>query len=84
MAKAIYSLKILLFRDQFPLRSAEKLFWSSVFIYNKYLRRSLVQRSPNPILAPNQDLELIKSLVMYSKIDKDVAEKALTKLLNHL
>lgn len=77
MAKSIYCLKIRLFRDQFPLTEEEKNGIEDIclFIVNIYVKAWF--NSHKPILAPNQDLHLLKTLVEYRLIDKEIADKAL-------
>lgn len=84
MAKAIYSLKIYLFRDQFSLTDLEKKGITDIclFIINIYVKAWF--NAPKPTLAPNQDLQLLKSFVNYRQIDKELADRALSKMINHL
>lgn len=84
MAKAIYCLKIYLFRNQFSLTDLERKAIEDIclFIINIYVKAWF--NAHEPTLAPNQDLQLLKSLVQYRIIDKEVADKALSKIINHL
>lgn len=84
MAKAIYSLKIFVFRGQFSLSDSEIDAIRSIclFIINVYVK--VWFNAPNAAMAPNQDLQLLKILVNYEKIDGDISKVALSKLINHL
>lgn len=84
MAKAIYCLKIYLFRDQFSLTDLERKAIEDIclFIINIYVKAWF--NAHKPTLAPNQDLQLLKFLIQYRIIDKEVADKALSTIINHL
>lgn len=84
MSKAIYCLKIYLFEDQFSLSVLERKGIKDIclFIINIYIKAWFTAH--NPTLAPNQDLQLLKSLVQYRSIDKEISDKALSKMVNHL
>lgn len=79
MAKAIYCLKIQLFRDQFKLTSQEQeaLEALCVFIVRVYCKTWF--NAPRACLAPKQDLDLIENLLKYESIDKKYQKKELTK-----
>ena len=64
MAKAIYSLKIFVFRDQFSLTDSERDVIRSIcfFIINVYVK--VWFNASKATLAPNQDLHLLKTLIM--------------------
>lgn len=84
MAKAIYSLKIFIFRNQFSLNDSEIDVIRSIclFIINVYVKYWF--NAPKATLAPNQDLQLFKTLLNYERIDGDISRVALSKLINHL
>lgn len=84
MAKAIYCLKIQLFRDQFKLTSQEQeaLEALCVFIVRVYCKTWF--NAPRACLAPKQDLDLIENLLKYESIDKKISEKGINKMINHL
>ncbi|ESO10916.1 hypothetical protein HELRODRAFT_167432 [Helobdella robusta] len=84
MAKAIYSLKINLFREQFQLTIFEKQGFHDIclFIINIYVKVWL--DAPKPALAPNQDLQLLKSLVNYNKVNKFISDISVSKFINHI
>ena len=67
MAKAIYSLKIYMFREVFKLTNTEKkaLFDLCLFIVFVYIESWF--KVPLAIKAPNQDLNFIKKLFEYKK-----------------
>lgn len=83
MAKAIYSLKIFLFRDQFlSYRDLNSMRDICLFLIIVYV--STWFRTPLAVMAPNEDLKFIKKIIQYSEIDRDISEIALGKFLNHL
>lgn len=84
MAKAIYSLKKIIFRDQFSLSDSETDGIRSIclFIINVYIK--VWFNAPKATLAPIQDLQLLKTLINYEKIDGDISKVALSKCINHL
>lgn len=84
MAKAIYSLKMFIFREQFYMTEEE---FSSVrdicvFIVNLYV--NMWFQSSHAITAPNNDLEFIKNVIKYTYIDQGISETVLRKYLLHL
>lgn len=84
MAKAIYSLKIFMFRDQFSLskREINGLRQVCIFIILIYIRVWFT--SPLAIQATNNDLQLLKKLLVSKKLNSSVSQKALKKLSDHL
>lgn len=84
MAKAIYCLKIYIFEEQFSLSVSESMGIKDIclFIINIYIKAWFTAH--NPTMAPNQELKLVKSLVQYRSINKEIADKALSKIVNHL
>jgi hypothetical protein len=84
MAKGLYSLKIFLFRNVFKLTTREinQLRDICIFIIRIYVKAWF--RAPFAIEAPLQDLNLIKALLEYEKINKKISQAALKKLKNHL
>lgn len=84
MAKAIYSLKIYLFRDQFKLKPNEEtgLLQVCQFIVFVYIEAWFT--APLAIKAPNNDLKFIKILWEYREIDSALSETSLKKFKNHL
>ena len=81
MSKAIYSLKIYLFRDSFGLTTKEKkgIFEVCQFIVFIYIKAWYT--AALAVKSPNNDLKLIKQLSDY---ETDIAKVALHKLQNHL
>lgn len=84
MAKAIYCLKIFIFRDTFELKSKEKegIGMICTFIVKIYIKIWFI--APISIKASYCDFQLIKTLYDYRSIDKKISEIALNKLLDHL
>lgn len=84
MAKAIYSLKIFLFRDQFSLTNRELNGLRDVCI-------SLIKLYVKPwfectkaINAPLQDFDFVKNVVKYSENDSAISAAVVKKMTNHL
>lgn len=84
MGKAIYILKIYLFREQFTLskRESNGLRDICVFLVRLYVKAWFT--CTKAILAPNQDINFLKDSIAYAKIDPAVSEAVLHKWKNHL
>lgn len=84
MAKAIYCLKIFLFRKQFKITQKEEKELKRIccFIVKCYAKPWF--SSTNAIIAPMNDIYFLKTLNAYKTDDKEVAEKAISKIINHL
>ncbi|XP_039315242.1 uncharacterized protein LOC120359881 isoform X1 [Solenopsis invicta] len=84
MAKAIYCLKIYMFRQQFKLTHKEEKALRRIccFIIKCYAEAWF--SAPNAIEAPLNDINFLKKLIAYKIDDKLVAEKAINKFINHL
>lgn len=86
MAKIIYSFKICLFKNQLTevidkenIMKFEKF---SLFVSLVYVKPWLESTCASD--APFNDLQLLKSIKKYEKIDKEIADVAILKLKNHL
>lgn len=84
MARAIYSLKMFLFRSQLALSVEEEsaLRDISLFIATVYVIPWL--RCSGAVKAPKQDLCFLKSLKSYERIDETISRAALKKFTQHL
>lgn len=84
MAKAIYCLKLFIFRDQFKLTKKEHKAITEicVFVVTIYVRCWF--QAPLATSAPMNDMWLLKSLKKFENINKVMSKKALTKFLGHL
>lgn len=84
MAKAIYCLKIYLFRAQFNLTARELNGIRAIceFIVRLYVK--VWFSAPLAALAPNLDFNLLIQLHSYSRIDKDISRVAVKKMCGHL
>lgn len=84
MAKAIYSLKIFLSRNQFILTTDEEngIRDICIFITKLYLKAWI--QAPVAAEAPRQDHEFLKNLYAYNTINENVSRVALRKFCNHL
>lgn len=84
MSKAIFSIKMFLFRTAFKMSKSDqdKLYAVCKFIVFRYLTHWYT--APLAISAPNNDLKLIKSLIEFKNIDKSISDATLHKFRNHL
>lgn len=84
MSKAICSLKIFLFRDQFDLSAQEKknLRRICIFVISFYVK--VWFNSTSAIQAPNNDLEFMKILIQSKTTDPPVLQRACQKMIEHL
>ncbi|KAL4104515.1 hypothetical protein QTP88_019810 [Uroleucon formosanum] len=84
MSKAIYSIKIFLFRNEFKLTLKENnaLRDLCIFIVRIYIKQWFCARAA--ALAPNMDLQFIKDIILYEVIDEQISKSALKKMCGHL
>ena len=84
MMKAIYTLKIYLFREQFQLSKSEIQGISAVchFIVTIYIKAWFTSTRANK--APQHDIQFLQSLSNYAKVDPIIAEATVSKFINHL
>jgi len=84
MAKAIYTLKLYLFRTEFKLSTLEEksLFQITSFIVKCYVIYWIY--AVEAASAPLNDIKFIRELKKYEEIDKNVSEVAISKFINHL
>lgn len=84
MARALYCLKIYLFKHQLKLtkkdeKAVREICIFTVMIYIKYWFQASTSQS-----APRNDLQLLKDLKAFESVNKNLATIALKKILNHL
>jgi hypothetical protein len=84
MAKALYSLKIFLFREQFDLTKRELYSLREICIFLVMLYVKVWFEAPNPVEAPYNDFKFLEALVAYKSINKEVSEAAIKKFVGHL
>lgn len=84
MSKAIYSLKIFLFRDEFNMTAKEKVGFRDICVFLVTLYVKAWNQAPIAAKAPSQDLQFLKDLYEYRKIDKNISRVTLHKFCNHL
>ena len=84
MAKAIYSLKIYLFRDEFELSQKELngLRHLCIFIVTLYLKAWY--SSTSATAAANHDLQFMKNLLEYKDINSLISSATCEKMISHL
>lgn len=83
MAKAIYSLKMFLFRGQFHLNARETKGLRDMCIFLIRIYVKVWFGCTNAVAAPNQDLEFIKTVIRYADFDNAVSQVILNKMKNH-
>lgn len=84
LSKAIYCLKIYLFKSQFKLAKVElpKLTQICIFIVDVYIKGWY--NAPISIYAPYQDFMFLNCLLDFKRINVKFSEAASTKFLRHL
>ena len=80
MAKAIYCLKIYLFRGEFTLTKEEKIGIRDICIFLAELYLKAWIQSPMAAKAPRLDLEFLKNLNAYREVDNKISRCAINKL----
>lgn len=84
MSKALYSLKIYLFRKQFhlPENQMQGLGVLNVFLIRYYIK--LWFQSSDPCVAARIDLQFLQDMIRYIKVDENMAKLILQKFSRHL
>lgn len=84
MSKAIYCLKIFIFRQEYKLnkREYDSISDICIFIVRCYVRAWF--NAPNACFAPRQDLQFLHDLYAYKTIDEKLSEVTQKKFINHL
>lgn len=84
MAKALYCLKIFIFRNQFSMSSAEfnAILEISLFILKIYIKPWI--EAPIAAKAPFNDLNFAKNVMNYSVFNTLISQEVTKKILNHL
>lgn len=84
MAKAIYSLKMFMFREQIELTAKEKSGLADICVF--IIRFYLVYwfRCVRAIEAPFRDLTLLRDIRLTRKTDSDLSDEIVRKFINHL
>lgn len=84
MAKAIYSLKIFILREQFEFDAGELKGIRDVCIFLVRLYVKVWFSCTTAINAARHDLNFIKEAIAYSSIDEEISQLILKKISNHL
>lgn len=84
MAKAIYSLKMYLFRQSFKLTNKEVKGLLEICQFIVFVYLEMWYTASQSIEAPTNDLKTITKLCEYKNVDEKIAVTALNKLRNHL
>ncbi|GBP27014.1 hypothetical protein EVAR_11247_1 [Eumeta japonica] len=84
MAKAIYCLKIFLFRHQFKLSKREETAIKEICVFTVSIYVKYWYQAPSACAAPRNDLQLLKDLVSFQNINKAMSQNAIHKILGHL
>lgn len=84
MARAIYAIKMYLFRKQYMMTETEETSIRDVciFVVKYYVKYWFSCTSAT--IAPRQDLNFIHDMIMYMECEPDVAKAAIAKICNHL
>ncbi|XP_017475163.1 PREDICTED: uncharacterized protein LOC108365609 [Rhagoletis zephyria] len=84
MSKAIYSLKIYIFRDIFEVDRALQQSLLDICLFIVFVYVPFRFTAPLAASAPYQDLNFVKTVHQYKTIDKKLSEAVLHKFKNHL
>lgn len=84
MSKAIYCLKMYIFRDSCKLSAEDEKSFQDIALFIVFVYVPFWYSAPLAAAAPNQDLEFIKSVYRYRTIDKNLSDAVLGKFRNHL
>lgn len=84
MAKAIYALKIWMFRGQFKLTKKEEKGMLEICIFTVRLYITAWYQAPGATLAPRLDLQLLKDIDAYKSQNALISQVALKKFMGHL
>lgn len=84
MAKAIYALKLFMFRDQFKVSKKQLDGLRDVCIFLILLYVKAWFRSNLSIEAPNNDIQFIQASIAYSHVDQTISDIIIEKICNHL
>lgn len=84
MAKAIYCLKIYLFRQQLKLTKREETALRRISCFTVKCYAKAWFSAMNSIEAPLNDISFLKKMVAYKIDDKVIADIAIHKFINHL
>lgn len=84
LSKALYAIKIWLFRAQFKLTAHEErgMREVSLFVVTVYLEAWF--SSSIPTEAPRRDLDLMKRLIKYGEVNEKISRATSNKFRNHL
>ena len=84
MSKALYYLKVFIFRQEFNLnkREYQSIIDTCIFIVRLYVKTWF--NAPKAYFAPRQDLQFLRDLYEYRKVNEKISEVTLKKFVNHL
>jgi hypothetical protein len=84
IAKALYVLKIYLFRDQFHLTAYENRDIHDVCVFIVGLYVKVWFTAPDAISAPRNDLDFLQNLKAYEDINSAISKAAVTNFSEYL
>jgi len=84
MWKAIYSLKVWMFRSEFHLTAKAERGLLNMCLFIVMLYIDLWFTASDPVKAPASDLQFIKNLVKFSDVHRPIANGVLNKVGSHL
>lgn len=84
MAKAIYSLKIFLFRDQLKMSKKEQKGIKDICVFTVRIYVKYWYEAQSAPFAPGNDLQLLKDLKLYEDINPLISKVAIKKIMGQL
>lgn len=84
MAKAIYALKMYLFKHQLKITVKETKALTNICIFVVRVYAKYWFTAPVSCMAPANDLQMLKDLVLFEKYNQTLAKVAIKKMLGHL
>ena len=84
MAKALYILKIFFFRNVYPLSSSDLKSCREICIFLVKFYIKIWFNAPHAAKAPQEDLQMLKSIHLFEKQDREISTAVFEKLSLHL
>jgi hypothetical protein len=84
MAKTNYSLKVYLFREKLKLTKREEKGIREICVFTVRVYVKFWCQAASACRAPRNDIQLLKDLKKYEKLNKALSKIAMKKFLGHL
>jgi len=84
MARVIYSMKLLLFRQQFKLKPTEETGLRRFVMFALIIYIRAWYSAPDFVASPRHDVELLKKMWAFKSVDKGVSHAAIRAFSRHL